>query len=47
MKSILTLLFVICGFLLFAQQTETRSLASFSGVKAAEGIDVYLTKGTK
>src|SRR5688500_4040253 len=30
-----------------AQQTETRNVGSFSGVKAAEGIDVYLKKGEK
>jgi hypothetical protein len=28
-----------------AQQTETRSVGPFSGVKVAEGIDVYLKKG--
>jgi hypothetical protein len=31
----------------FAQETETRSIGSFSGVKAAEGINVYLKKGSK
>lgn len=31
----------------FAQETETRSIGSFSGVKAAEGINVYLKKGGK
>ncbi len=30
-----------------AQQTETRSVGSFSAVKAAEGIDVFLKKGDK
>lgn len=30
-----------------AQQTETRSIGSFSGVKASEAIDVYLKKGDK
>ena len=30
-----------------AQETETREVGSFSGVKAAEGIDVYLKKGDK
>lgn len=30
-----------------AQQTVTRSVGSFTGVKAAEGIDVYLKKGNK
>ncbi|MBT1704718.1 head GIN domain-containing protein [Chryseosolibacter indicus] len=30
-----------------AQTSETRNLSSFSGVKASEGIDVYLKKGDK
>lgn len=30
-----------------AQETQTRDLGSFSGVKVAEGIDVYLKKGDK
>ncbi len=31
----------------FAQSSETRSVGSFSGIKAAEAIDVYLKKGEK
>lgn len=31
----------------YGQQTENRKLSSFSGVKASEGIDVYLKKGEK
>jgi len=31
----------------FAQQSETRSLGSFKGVKVGEAIDVYLKKGEK
>ena len=31
----------------FAQQSEVRSVGSFTGVKAAEAIDVYLKKGEK
>lgn len=31
----------------FAQQSEVRSLGSFTAVKAAEAIDVYLKKGDK
>lgn len=31
----------------FGQETETRTIGSFRGVKAAEGIDVYLKKGDK
>jgi hypothetical protein len=30
-----------------AQETQTRNLGTFSGVKVAEGIDVYLKKGDK
>ena len=36
---------VACGA--FAQQSEIRSVSSFNGVKVAEGIDVYLKKGSK
>lgn len=31
----------------FSQESQTRSLGSFSGVKVTEGIDVYLKKGDK
>jgi hypothetical protein len=48
MKSLLTF---ILGFLItslsLAQETQTRSVGSFTGVKVAEGIDVYLKKGDK
>jgi hypothetical protein len=30
-----------------AQETQTRNIGTFSGVKVAEGIDVYLKKGDK
>lgn len=30
-----------------AQERQTRNLGQFTGVKAAEGIDVYLTKGER
>lgn len=30
-----------------AQETQTRSVGEFTGVKVAEGIDVYLIKGSK
>jgi len=45
-----TLVLVIVLFLIIpaaAQQTETRQVGAFSGVKAAEGVDVYLKKGDK
>ncbi len=31
----------------FAQESQTRTIGSFSGVKVTEGIDVYLKKGEK
>jgi len=40
------LLFFVVSFL-FAQESEVRSVSGFSGVKAAEAIDVYLKKGDK
>lgn len=43
-------LFIVLAFLscaTYAQQTETRNIGTFTGVKAAEGIDVYLKKGDK
>ena len=41
------LLFVFSFFNAVSQQTETRDVGSFSGVKAAEGIDVFLKQGDK
>lgn len=48
MKQFLLVVF-LAGFLtsVQAQQSVTRNVGSFKGVKAAEGIDVYLKKGTK
>lgn len=34
-------------FTAFSQEREVRSVGSFSGIKAAEAIDVYLKKGDK
>lgn len=47
MKKILVVVFM--GILTFAnaQETENRSVGTFKGIKVAEGIDVYLKKGTK
>ena len=39
--------FVFSFGLAFAQQSETRSVGSFSGIKSGEAIDVYLKKGDK
>ncbi len=40
-------LLVVVTFLSYAQQVENRNIQAFTGVKAAEGIDVYLKKGDK
>ena len=40
-------IFLITAAQVTAQSVETRSVGSFSGVKAAEAIDVYLKKGDK
>ncbi len=39
--------FVIAAFAANAQQTETRQVGSFRGVRVGEAIDVYLKKGDK
>lgn len=44
-KFIVGLLFVSSS--VWAQQTETRPLSSFRGVKVSQAIDVYLKKGDK
>jgi hypothetical protein len=48
MKKFVVMLLMACSAsVVLAQQTETRNVGSFSGVKAAEGIDVYLKQGDK
>lgn len=47
MKNILALAFAVTIFWAQAQESQTRSIGPFTGVKAEEGIDVYLKKGTK
>lgn len=49
MKNLLLIpAFLILAFsLAWGQQSETRNIGSFSGVKVTEGIDVYLKKGDK
>lgn len=47
MKNILAITLVVTGLWAQAQETQTRSVGSFTGVKAEEGIDVFLKKGTK
>jgi hypothetical protein len=44
--AVLVIFIKLSGFT-FAQETETRKIGSFKGVKVAEGIDVYLKKGDK
>jgi hypothetical protein len=46
-KVIVIILFAYSITVAYAQKTETRNVGPFSGVKAAEGIDVYLKKGDK
>lgn len=48
MKKFLALVFLTGTVTnLLAQNSETRNVGSFTGVKVAEGIDVYLTKGAR
>jgi hypothetical protein len=47
MKKFLVIVLAWFSLTVHAQQTETRNIGSFTGVKAAEGIDVYLKKGDK
>ncbi len=43
----LVLVFCLSSGITFAQQSETRIVGSFQGVKSGEAIDVYLRKGDK
>lgn len=48
MKNFGALILVVFSFFpLLAQETETRELDAFTGVKAAEGVDVFLKQGDK
>jgi hypothetical protein len=47
MKNLLMVLLMTFSVAALAQETQQRSVGSFSGVKVAEGIDVYLKKGDK
>lgn len=46
-KLLMPILFLGLSLHTQAQQTVTRNVGPFTGVKAAEGIDVYLKKGSK
>jgi Putative auto-transporter adhesin, head GIN domain len=47
MKRLLVVMLVAVTGFVHAQKSENRSVGSFTGVKALQGIDVYLKKGTK
>jgi hypothetical protein len=47
MKKLLSLVLVCISLIAYSQQTETRNIGSFTGVKAMEGVSVYLKKGDK
>ena len=49
MKNLLrtTSILILTTCVAWGQQSETRGIGSFSGVKVTEGIDVYLKKGGK
>jgi hypothetical protein len=46
-KSVMLLFLLVLVVQAWAQETQQRSVGSFSGIKVAEGIDVYLKKGDK
>jgi hypothetical protein len=47
MKRFLVIVFAFISVVSFAQQSETRNIESFTGVKASKAVSVYLKKGTK
>jgi hypothetical protein len=47
MNKVIIVLLIGIATTAVAQQTESRSIGSFKGVKVSEGIDVYLKKGEK
>lgn len=48
MKAFISLFFLFTSTgLVLAQESETRAIDSFRGVKSSQAIDVYLKKGTK
>ncbi|UII23612.1 head GIN domain-containing protein [Fulvivirga ligni] len=44
---LMIILFAFMGYVGRAQESETRDVGTFSGVKSGQAIDVYLTKGAK
>lgn len=47
MKNLLAIFLFAMGSVVQAQESQTRSISPFTGVKVAQGIDVYLSKGDK
>ena len=47
MKKLIVALIWFLSFPSLAQQSETRSLSAFKGIKVSQAIDVYLKKGEK
>lgn len=47
MKNLLIVFLLSVTSGLFAQQSQTRTIGSFTGIKVMEGVDVYLKKGDK
>ena len=47
MKRLLIILLVLVTGWAYGQKSENRTVGSFKGIKALQGIDVYLKKGTK
>jgi hypothetical protein len=46
-RILVTLVFFVSALAAHGQQSEVREVGSFRGIRAAEGIDVYLRKGDK
>jgi Putative auto-transporter adhesin, head GIN domain len=47
MKRLIIVFLLLINAIVYGQKSENRSVGSFKGVKALQGIDVYLKKGTK
>jgi hypothetical protein len=47
MKKLLSIVLACISLIAYSQQTETRNIGSFTGIKAMEGVSVYLKKGDK
>ncbi|HEY3404244.1 MAG TPA: head GIN domain-containing protein [Ohtaekwangia sp.] len=47
MKNLVIVFLMLIAGGVFAQQSQTRNITPFTGIKVAEGIDVYLKKGDK